>query len=767
MQNYFGQYLIWMLLTLMPLLQGCKLQGQELPQGQENTTISRGNLLRSFRASGKMLVVYPARSADADKYRSTLEKWSKAARRSQFVVLPDTSLSEEMASQLPLFLIGSPQEHLWLQKWADRLPFSLQNDSLQFLDRRLPPSSVLQIGFYPNPIQPSLPLCISTALHTEDLLPLFEQAAPGYGGSWAGSWGYQLKEGGITRMLGFFEENGPLAWKSKGELHWDLSPLPKVAESDGWIGLYHELPGSQQAEIEELLEHIRLQRQTLEAQLGPIATKSPLQVHIYPDLESKGMATGHTEPAHLEGNRLNISLHSAWKGFGIPEANQHLLAEKIGSEAAQASLGEGISICHTPNWQGSGWENWAAVLYANGDAPNLEQVLATKDAEYESSLYLGCFRAAAASFFATHFGPAKMLSMKPAEYQQPQFLQALESDWQKFLQDLPKPVFEKSSSPALPLLKGFNLAHEGYQIYNGYCSQSACKSVQYTQSALNSNTVSIIPYTGINDVRKAQPFHFSGGAGGESDESVINCAWSAKSKGMVAMLKPQIWSWNNWTGAIEMENEAEWQLFFEHYYRWMRHYAILAEMHDIPMLCIGVELSKAALQRPEDWKAMVKKIRGIYHGKLVYAANWGEEFEQINWWKELDYIGLNSYYPLSKKEKVSQKELDEGFRGIVATMEKVVEKYQMPLLLTEIGFSSYEGTWKQPHADPDQQAQSDKAQTMCYEAMFKALEGKPWLAGIYLWKWPSFLPDHEKDARSFSPYKKPAEALIKEWYGRL
>ena len=57
-----------------------------------------------------------------------------------------------------------------------------------------------------------------------------------------------------------------------------------------------------------------------------------------------------------------------------------------------------------------------------------------------------------------------------------------------------------------------------------------------------------------------------------------------------------------------MKNEEDWNQFFDYYYRWIRHYALMAEIHQMDILCIGVEFAKATIQRGEDWKKIIRKI---------------------------------------------------------------------------------------------------------------------------------------------------------------
>ena len=56
-------------------------------------------------------------------------------------------------------------------------------------------------------------------------------------------------------------------------------------------------------------------------------------------------------------------------------------------------------------------------------------------------------------------------------------------------------------------------------------------------------------------------------------------------------------------------------------------------------------------------------------------------------------------------------------------------------------------------------------QAISYAAMMKALEGKPWLHGIYWWKWPSTLERGGLQSRDrFTPNRKLAEDVIEDWF---
>jgi len=252
--------------------------------------------------------------------------------------------------------------------------------------------------------------------------------------------------------------------------------------------------------------------------------------------------------------------------------------------------------------------------------------------------------------------------------------------------------------------------------------------------------------------------------GGENDESVLFAHFEAQQLGMHTMLKPQIWLRGSWPGDIQMSSEEDWAAFFDSYYRWMRHYALLAEINGFDSFCIGVEFAKATLAKEKEWRELIKQIRGIYSGPLTYAANWGTEFEQLKFWDALDFIGLNCYYPLSKQEQPTKRDLKNGFENVVRKIEKVTNKFNKPLVFTEIGFRSVDGTWKNPHEDDKGRSFNEESQALAYEVVFEGLRNKDWYKGIFWWKWPSYLDYRGPYNTGFAPTNKKTEEVVEKWF---
>jgi hypothetical protein len=230
------------------------------------------------------------------------------------------------------------------------------------------------------------------------------------------------------------------------------------------------------------------------------------------------------------------------------------------------------------------------------------------------------------------------------------------------------------------------------------------------------------------------------------------------------MLKPHVWVSNSWPGEVEMTTDLDWNLFFENYYQWISHYALMAEMYDVDVLCIGVEFTSATLGQESHWRGLINKLRNIYSGNLTYAANWGDEFENVTFWDQLDLIGLNCYYPLSNENQANQNELQQGFAAILNKVDKVKSRYNKPLLITEIGFRSVEAPWIIPHEEAGDKNFSEHDQAKAYAAVFEVLAKSQAIDGIFWWKWPTNMEHRSEEDRRFVPYSKKSEEVIEHWF---
>ncbi len=250
---------------------------------------------------------------------------------------------------------------------------------------------------------------------------------------------------------------------------------------------------------------------------------------------------------------------------------------------------------------------------------------------------------------------------------------------------------------------------------------------------------------------------------GESDLGITKTTELAKKSGIKTLLKPHIWVGKGWPGDIAMKSDSAWQTWFSNYEKFIVHYAELAEKNKIEIFCVGTELHKT-IHKEKEWRAIIAKIKSVYKGKLTYAANFHKEYEQIKFWDALDYIGVQAYFSLTQNENHSLEELQKGWDQPIVGIERVQKKYNKPVLFTEIGYRSDRKAGIEPWTWPEENTNtqiSDEAQANCYRAFFKTAWGKPWLEGVYFWKWYPYGPRRMGDI-DFTPQGKPAEKVMAE-----
>ncbi|MBK5291333.1 MAG: hypothetical protein JJE04_06640 [Acidobacteriia bacterium] len=235
----------------------------------------------------------------------------------------------------------------------------------------------------------------------------------------------------------------------------------------------------------------------------------------------------------------------------------------------------------------------------------------------------------------------------------------------------------------------------------------------------------------------------------ESDAGIATLAAQARQLGIKVMLKPHVWR----VQPEKVSSPETMRLWFAEYTRFLEHYARLAVRIDAGLFCIGVELGPLTREETQ-WRTLIRKVRAIYDGPLVYAANFGEEFERIRFWDALDYIGLDNYYPLTE---------DYSAAALVEKVETVQRRFRKPVLFTEAGFSSAEGAHKTPWADETANPVSLEEQTRCYAALLQAFYAKEWFHGVYWWK-VGTNGYGGPDDNSMTPWGKPAMDVVKKYY---
>jgi len=284
---------------------------------------------------------------------------------------------------------------------------------------------------------------------------------------------------------------------------------------------------------------------------------------------------------------------------------------------------------------------------------------------------------------------------------------------------------------------------------------------------INANSAAVMPFGFMRDV--ANPdiiFDTERQWFGETRKGAKQYIELLQKNGISVMVKPQIWVWKGeFTGTITMSTEAQWQQLEASYDAFILTYAQLAEETQAPIFCIGTELEKFVEHRPEYWQLLIKKIKEVYHGKLTYAANW-DEYKRTPFWEQLDYIGIDAYFPLSESKTPTVAELRKGWQPWKTKITELATRNNRAVLFTEFGYRSMDFTAKKPWlVDRTEEGVNLQAQVNAKNAIFKEFWNEDWFAGGYVWKW--FI-QHEKSGgerdNRFTPQNKPAEATIREHF---
>lgn len=257
-----------------------------------------------------------------------------------------------------------------------------------------------------------------------------------------------------------------------------------------------------------------------------------------------------------------------------------------------------------------------------------------------------------------------------------------------------------------------------------------------------------------------------------ADSIYIRVANMLHERNMHIMFKPHLWMSHGWRSDIKLNNPEEWNTWFDSYESQMLHYARLSQHMKVDLFCIGTELKSSLKNQPKRWKSFVKKIKAIYNGKLTYASNWDGEYEDVDFWEDMDYIGIQAYYPLTNHSRPALHEIKEGWDKHIKVLKKLAKKYNKPILFTETGYRSDVSATIKPWEwgntkDTRLNEACNTTQRLAYEAFFQKLWDKDWFAGVYFWQWhTTSKEDEEYNLTEFTPRYKPAENTMAKWFGK-
>ena len=316
-------------------------------------------------------------------------------------------------------------------------------------------------------------------------------------------------------------------------------------------------------------------------------------------------------------------------------------------------------------------------------------------------------------------------------------------------------------------MKGMSYPGYDEDVYGGAISDGLLEELSRT----GNEWVSLVPVWVQQDKYSTNIYRYYTA----TDESVRHAIDKIHALGMKVLMKPYIDPLDGtWRAEIE---PASWSAWFSSYQSFINHYAAIAEEKDVEMFSIGVEYNSSESQVNE-WRQTIQGIRERYSGLLTYSANftgasgYGGGYQAVQFWNDLDYIGIDAYYVLTDENDPLLADLkaswNNHFNGIESWRER--EGYaDKQIIFPEVGYSSYQGDNTEPwNYDyngkvPDWQEQAD-----CYEALFSEAIERPWFSGMFFWLWDNPSTDdyitYPHYDVGFTPRGKTAEWVLRKYY---
>jgi len=324
------------------------------------------------------------------------------------------------------------------------------------------------------------------------------------------------------------------------------------------------------------------------------------------------------------------------------------------------------------------------------------------------------------------------------------------------------------------------LTESGYsQKINGMSYQGPSQPVQTLEmfeklKVTNATWIALVPEATLNRSQLNLYSDEENDHWGETIEANIEAILLAKEAGLKIFLKPHIVLEKNknlndktggasWRGEILLQNERDWKILEKNYQDYILKLAEISNHYQVDLFAIGTELKSFALARPEFWKKLIILVRSIYSGPITYAANW-DEYQEILFWEDLDYIGVDTYFPINKMKTPRINKTIRNWKSIRKDLKKISSSENRQILLTEFGYRNVSYAGKEPwlHDKGNISQLNNETQANLYQAFFQSFWGESWVAGGFSWQW--FANEKSGNNTSFSIQGKPALEILQKWY---
>lgn len=325
----------------------------------------------------------------------------------------------------------------------------------------------------------------------------------------------------------------------------------------------------------------------------------------------------------------------------------------------------------------------------------------------------------------------------------------------------------------LPMMKGFSYTSFASDAFAQGAASGALRELQ-EQTGSSYVALNVFEFQADAHATTISPTSAT-----STEQDIRLAVADARSKGMSVFLKPNLdISGGEWRATIQPDAEGKW---FAAYTAMILRYARLAEELQVELLSVGCEFVAATQPRfTEQWRILISNIRRIYHGKLTYCANWSgnsalhlptPEYQTIGFWNELDYIGIDAYYPLTDSPDSplpSYSSAVQRMRSYTDVISYTARAAGKKVIFTECGIQSVKGAlaspWDYSLGNAPGALTANEIQDFYYHIFIDAAGKQSWCEGIFWWNWESIAT--QTQATNYTVRNKPAAERVKAWYAQ-
>ncbi len=498
-------------------------------------------------------------------------------------------------------------------------------------------------------------------------------------------------------------------------------------------------------------------------------------------------------PEHGRG-RVIAAAHPALPEDGRRALAEARLVQTIGFPVIEADwMLEAASVDALDSWWGRSLEDWWTYLATQGLLPSPRLTIAPGALVQRSSHIRVPARAAFFRYLRETIGPEKLTRVWRGE-------EAYEPD-DTVLKDFQSWLLERTD-PGMASVRAARTARlsevKGRARRDGVAIDSPLDTQRSFVVPALAETLDRAGQVGVEALSVQcywledgpQP-RFAAGAGPElngfvePDAELAHIFGLAHERGMQTCMVPvQLVSSSAGRSAWRRRTDMPaWRDYFIDQRRMLEHAGLTAELMGVELLSLGSELRTATNTRVteegdlpveifetkrEEWSRSITAARAVFSGGLTYGALWKQELEQVEFWEELDFVGL-VYFPrlgTPLGERPSDRSIQGSMTKVLRALVEKGREIDRPVLLLEVGFPSSSRAWwdtalGQGELDMDEQ---ERLYTS-FSAALETVRGESdVLCGTYLWRWEIEPGSGGARDRGYSPQGKTAEAVLQQMY---